>query len=226
MTEFLKSISRYMEFLKFYVKKILKRIWVIIFYFIPNINEYILKANSTYRLIPNDYLINVLGLIKPWMWRAIALFLIWFIHIRVMYELWNKKEEPISTGLSYDYNFILKKISKLKPESFKEIEKYFQLGYECLKDFNHTDIKTAISIYFNAYRIIDNSLIECFRNPDISRIQEVSEFYNCFKQNFYQLKDYNDKIGNNVALSTDDEHTIRKLIDKINDNLKAIFAYS
>jgi regulator of sigma D len=208
------------EFLKFYFKKFLKIFWPIIFYTIPNIKENILKANSTYRVIPNDYLINVLNSIKPWIWRAIALFLIWFIHMMIMYKLWNKKEEPISTGLSYDYNYILEKISKLKPEILEEVNKLFQLGYKCLKDFNHNDIKTAIQAHFNAYRII----IEYLESPNSPKITQVSKFYPLLKKNFNQLKKYNDEIGNN-SVSSIDEYTIRKLINDINDNLKAIFVY-
>lgn len=223
------------EFFKYYYNNVLKKWWNFLF-IIPFIVEKIITLINFYFGLSFKNFENIfqffnlhipLLLILPLITLLISNFI-------VIYKLWIKKEKLVSKDLDTDqktiqnaaHEFILNKIEKIKPENYNEIKENFLLINNIEKKIPNSDIKTKISINFNLYKKIHDTLHEYFksRNQNVKTTQEISSFYNLFKKNFNKLKEYNNKIGNNTSISID-EYTILKLIDNINDNLKSLLAY-
>ena len=195
-------MNKLWKFLDYYRSRALKIWWPVVFFIIPNLDEWILKASSTFVQNPKhlDFIEKTLNWLDPW-WKWIVVIVIWFVHTKIIYELWSENiSKPFPTGLGDSYGNIVKKVEKLIPEKSGEFKEIFSDGYRCLKD--SSDIKTAIPIHLNAYRIIRDFLIEYFSgvNAGVQISLEMSNIRTNFENNFSELEKHNDKIERNDNL--------------------------
>lgn len=218
------------EFLEYYFLKIIKNWWIIII-FIPDFIQKILGLDSLYFSSRHSKEIeDVLNWLSPW-WIWVALIAFWFIHLRIIYKLWKEDtSSPTPTG-QYDsipesYTNIIRRLEKLMPENPERVRENFARGYKCLTEPDSRDIKTAISIHFNAYKIIRDFLIAYFTEMSVN-VQisiKISQIRTKFEDNLSKLEEYNNEIGQNNNLQIG-EYEVRQLIENINNNLNSLFAH-
>ena len=219
------------KFLQFYFLRVIKKWWLIFAVFIPALKPLVLELDATYfKSLHEAELEIVFNWLSSW-WVWIALIIFWFIHLIIIYQLWNNPDETKVMAAQYDnisesYATILRSVDRFLPDKSDQIRESLVCGYKCLTEPAKRDIKTAISTHFNAYKNIKDFLISYF-NSDKINFQitvEISQIKLNFENNLSKLESHNISAGQNVNL-TAGEHDIRKLIDDITVNLNSLFAY-
>ncbi|MDO8659821.1 MAG: hypothetical protein Q7K54_04465 [Candidatus Parcubacteria bacterium] len=214
-----------LNFLKYYFSKILRTWWSVLLA-LPLVPALAKKCIDFYLGEKfSNYLSPLVGLFYKYHFQSWVLFFaFWWLHVWLIYKLYNSTFAIYDVGLSEKCSNILNHINRLFPEKSSKVMAALKLADK--NYLSSENFKLIIFTNFSAHKIIYDIIDKIYNTKDVRLeiSQQSSEIKSRYDNNFRELQEYNRLIGCNDTIDKN-VHEIRKLVEDINDSLNSLFGY-